>query len=428
MKLVVHPARGTLRGALRVPISKYHLHRALIFGSLAEGTTVIHGRSDCGHIGDTLRALRDFGVNVQPTEDGYRLRGGPYRPRNGRIRVGSSGSTLQFMLGLGCRSSGSASTYDGHHLLRKRPIGPLLDALTQAGIAWESDDHCLPVKILPGRPAGGRIRIAGTLSQWISGLLMLAPFAARRTTIEVVPPFNERNYVALTLAMMRRFGIRVGGSSREGRWTVPPGQRYRACEIDLDADLSSAAFLLGLAALHPTDLTLTGIRSGKEHPEGGIPAILAAMGLPLRFDGARRTLRIRHSGIRLKSISVDMRTLPDFLPMMAVLGAAAEGRTVLRNIGPGRMKESNRVRAMLQLRRMGARLEERGENLVIEGGQPLAGASVSSFNDHRVEMALAVAATAARGPTEITYPNAFRISYPEFLDHLRTLGVRAEIR
>lgn len=428
MKLTVFPIVGEIRGRVRIPVSKYHLHRALIFGSLADGTTTIGGRSDCGHIRDTLRALRDFGIRVEALPDGYRVTGGAYRPRTGSIRVGSSGSTLQFLLGIGCRSQSGPVVFDGHHLLRQRPIGPLLDGLAQAGVRWRSRDHCLPVKVFPGEPAGGRVRVPGVLSQWISGLLMVAPLARRTTVIEVVPPFNERNYVSLTLAMMRKFGIRFRGTARSGRWTVPPRQRFRACRLEIAADFSSAAFLLGLAALHPADLTLTGVGPTGNHPEGRILDILGRMGVPLRLDARRGTLRVRHGLPALRPVAADMRTIPDFIPMLSVLAAAAPGRSILRNVAHGRLKESDRVKAMLQLRRMGARMEERENELIIDGGLPLSGASLSSFNDHRVEMALAVAGTVAAGETEITYPNAFRISYPEFLDHLRALGGRAEIR
>lgn len=428
MKLIVSPVDGAIRGDVHVPVSKYHLHRALILGSLAEGTTVIHGRSGCRHIGDTLQALRDLGIDVETTPDGYRVIGGPYRPRNGNVRVGSSGSTLQFMLGLGCRSAGGAVTFRGNRFLQRRPIGPLLDAFSQTGIAWQSRDHRLPVTIRPGLPSGGRIRIRGTLSQWISGLLMVAPLATRQTVVEVIPPFNERNYVMLTLRMMREFGIRFRGGVRGARWVVPGRQHYRACTVDLEADFSSAAFLLGLAALHPADLTLRGIDTGSEHPEGRIPAIIAEMGVPMRADPNRRTLTVRHRGLHLKPVVVDMKTIPDFMPMMTVLAAAAAGRSVLKNVGPCRLKESDRVRAMLQLRTMGACVEERGDDLIVDGGRPLTGASLSSYDDHRVEMALVIAGTMARGTTRLTYPHAYEISYPEFPDHLRSLGVRLAIR
>ncbi|MBO7747433.1 3-phosphoshikimate 1-carboxyvinyltransferase [Paenibacillus sp. MWE-103] len=424
-KTIVYPHRGEVKGVVRVPPSKYHLHRALIFGSLADGETVIRGKSGALHIKDTLRSLQDFGIAVKPTEDGYRVKGGPYKPRNGKIRVGSSGSTLQFMLGLGSLSEGRPATYDGHKALRERPIGPLLEALGAVGIGWQADRHKMPVTIAPGRPRGGLVQVPGTLSQWISGLLIAAPFAAADTVIEALPPVNELTYVRLTIQMMRQFGIVIEEEPGGARWRVPAGQTYRATEIAIEPDLSSSAFLLALAALYPADLTLQGIAGKGTHPENRVLEIVEELGIPLAYDPAGEGLRIRHAGIRPTSgLDIDMRDIPDLIPVLSVVAALSRGQTVLRNIGPGRMKESNRVKAMLQLNKMGARIEETGDDLVIEGVERLKGAAISTYNDHRVQMAFTLAGLRSEdGVSALTYPNAYRISYPEFFRHLEAVGV-----
>ncbi|RED58519.1 3-phosphoshikimate 1-carboxyvinyltransferase [Cohnella lupini] len=424
-KKKVTPHWGKVSGIVRVPPSKYHLHRALIFGSLADGETVIHGKSDALHIKDTLNSLRDFGISVEQTDSGYRVKGGVYVPRNGKIRVGSSGSTLQFMLGLGSRSHGMAPTYDGHKALRERPIGPLLGALGDMGIRCLAHDDKMPVTVMPGKPEGGYIRIPGTLSQWISGLLIVAPFATRDTIIEALPPHNELTYVGLTIQMMRQFGIWIEEDASGTKWTVPAGQSYRPAEIHIEPDLSSSAFLLTLSALFPSDIVLQGISGKGSHPESKVLDIIADLGIPMAYDSSHAGTRIRHSGIRpVSGLEIDMRHIPDLIPTLSVVAALSQGRTVLRNIGPGRMKESNRVKAMLQLNKMNARIAEHGDDLVIDGVERLKGASISTFNDHRVQMAFTLAALrASEGVSELTYPNAYRISYPEFFEHLELVGV-----
>jgi 3-phosphoshikimate 1-carboxyvinyltransferase len=422
MKLVVKPNRGDIHGVVRIPPSKYHLHRALIMGSLAHGKTIVKGVSGAQHISDTIRALRDFGIKIRRDGDYYEVSGGYYRPQTGTIRAGSSGSTLQFLLGLGCRSQSGEIRYVGTQLLRRRPIGPLLEALSQMGVRWEADNLRLPVKIFPGLPHGGRIKIPGLLSQWISGLLILAPLAENETVIEAAPPLNEGNYIRLTIQMLKRFGVEVESSENVCCWRVPAKQEYKPCTIDIEADLSSAAFLLVLSALHPADVTLKGVRDDSTHPEARILCLLREMGLPMEFDLERDSIRIVHSGVTLHGILVDMRTIPDLLPILCVAAAVAKGRTTLTNIGPCRLKESNRVKAMLQLRKMGVSIEEKGDALVIDGGGPLTGATFSSYRDHRVEMALAIAGTYAAGATEVTCPTAYKSSYPEFLEHMRSLG------
>jgi len=423
LKVVAH--YGKLMGTVMVPTSKYHLHRALIMGSLAEGETIIHGKSQAVHIKDTLRSLKDLGVTVRSQKKGYIVEGGVYKPRNGKIRVGSSGSTLQFLLGLGSLSQGIAPVFDGHNALRQRPISPLLHALRDMGVQWKSYNFRMPVTVQPKGPTGGHIQIQGTLSQWISGLLMLAPFAEKDTIIEVLPPFNERNYVQLTIQMMRHFGIQIEENVDGTQWRIPARQKYYPTTVSLEPDLSSAAFPLVLAALHPADILLKGISGQGSHPEGYILELLRNAGVPLLYDYANQTIRIHHKGLRPKAIEeIDMRNIPDLIPALSVLAALSKGRTVLKNIGPGRLKESNRVKAMMQLNRMGAKIQEEGDALIIDGVDRLVGAPISTYNDHRVEMAFILAATRAEGVTELTYPHAYLISYPEFMDHLAMFGVQ----
>ncbi|NBD23013.1 3-phosphoshikimate 1-carboxyvinyltransferase [Paenibacillus glycinis] len=431
-KLKIFPHGGEVKGSIPVPPSKYHLHRALIFGSLAEGETTIVGKSGALHILDTLHSLKDFGIAIRETDDGYRVKGGAYRPANGHIRVGSSGSTLQFMLGLGSLSTGQAAVYNGHKALRERPIKPLLEALGTMGVRWLAEDYKMPVTIQPGKVTGGHVRIQGTLSQWISGLLILAPFAEQDTIVEALPPHNELTYVNLTIGMLREFGIRVEALAGGATWKVAAKQRYKPGRIDIEPDLSSAAFLLALAALFPSDIVLQGLQHAGTHPEGQIIDIIRQYGVDLAIDGQAGGLRARRTGGKApRQITIDMRHIPDLIPVLSVVAALADGTTtVLQNIGPGRMKESNRVKAMLQLNKMGARIKEVGDDLIIDGvGQLTGGASISTYNDHRVQMAFTLASLRASGnPSELTFPNAYRISYPEFFEHLALLGIDTGLR
>lgn len=424
-RLKVKEYNHTVSGDVWVPPSKYHLHRALIMGSLAKGDTTIKGISNAEHIWDTLHALDDLGVTVHKTSDGYIVKGGTYQPQDGKIWVGSSGSTLQFMLGLGCLSQNGPVTYDGEIGLRNRPIGPLLDCLGDMGVKWDAELHKMPVTIYPNRPKGGHVQIQGTLSQWISGLLMLAPFASEETVIEALPPNNEQTYIELTLQMMRRFGIQINEDPKKKIWRVPPNQEYQPRDdIEIEADLSSAAFILVLSALHPADLTLRGIYGGGTHPERDILDILQKMGVPMDLNKEEGILRIQHDGMDLKGdMTINMQHIPDLIPAICVLASLSKGTTVLKNIDHGRMKESNRVQAMLQLNKMGAKLKEVGNDLYVEGVDELHGEAISSFNDHRVQMAFALAGTRAKGATTLNYPFAYRISYPEFIEHMNTLGI-----
>ena len=148
-----------------------------------------------------------------------------------------------------------------------------------------------------------------------------------------------------------------------------------------------------------------------DHPEAHVLDVLTEMGLPMELTRNRR-VRVRHDGIELRGARVDCRPMPDMLPILATLGSFATGRTVFENVEHVRLKESDRVVSMLQLNRMGGEVELVDDTLVIDGVRRMTGAALSSYNDHRVEMALAIAASRAEGPSSLTYPNAHRISYP----------------
>jgi cyclohexanecarboxylate-CoA ligase len=426
MHLLVRGPEGPLDGEIDVPNSKYHAHRALILGSLADGVTRVHGLTDARHVEYTVGLLRGLGVRVVREGDTFVVHGlgGSYQPRRASVSAGSSGTTLYFMIGLASLAE-SAVRVTGQKYFQRRPVGPLLAALRQMGVTLEAQDDCPPIDIEPIRPRGGHVRISGTLSQWISGLLLLAPFATGHTTIEVEGELNERTYLELTVAMMSQFGLHVDVSPDWRRFEIDPGQAAQPTEITLPPDIGSAAFAVAAAGLHPSDVLLRGIRSLEggpaDHPEFHYLDIARSMGVPMQAEA--EALHIKHDGTDLQPLDVDCREIPDMLPILSVMSVFASGESVLRNIAHTRLKESDRAGAMLQLNSMGADLRIEGEDLRIRGGSTLTGATLSSYNDHRVLMSLAVASSRAHGSSRLTYPRAYEISYPSFLDDMNTMGL-----
>lgn len=433
MRIVHLSVVGTtdlVRGAVLVPNSKYHAHRALILASLAPGTSRIHGLSDARHVQYTVSALRSLGTGIEVDGDTFIVHGGPYHSRTGSVSAGSSGSTLYFLAGLAALADRDV-TVTGQKYFAHRPIGPLLAGLRQMGVEAHSPTDCPPITVKARRPTGGVVHIAGTLSQWVSGLILTAPFALDGTTVVVDGPLNERTYVELTVRMMRQFGLEVDVSADWQQFRIPPNQRARAVDLTLPPDIGSAAFGLAVAGLHPADILLRGLRQtsshSADHPESELLDIVAAMGLPMMYDAGADCVRVRHNGRRLGPVEVDCRTVPDMLPVLSVMASLADGESVFHHVEHVRLKESDRVVAMLQLNSMGADLDFDGTDLRVRGVPRLASARLSSFNDHRVLMSLAVAATAAEGRSLLTYPNAYRISYPMFLNAMQTLGLDMEV-
>lgn len=427
MRLLVEPSLGPLSHELLIPNSKYHAHRALILASLAPGRSRIVGLSHAKHVSNTLQLLRGLGTSITVDGDAFVVEGGSYRPRRSVLSAGSSGTTLYFMIGL-CALASAPVTLRANREFMRRPVQPLLECLRQLGIQTRSKDGRPPVEISAGRPSGGQVQIPGTLSQWLSGLLLISPFARRETTIEVDGVLNERPYVDLTVAMMRKFGLAVTVSEDGKRYVIPPRQEPQPATVELPPDISTAAFGLAIAALHPADILLRAFRplNGEppDHPEAAFLDVAKRMGLPMAYD--EDGIRVRHDGVKLRGVRVDCRQAPDMLPIVSTLATFAEGETVIENIDHARLKESDRVSAMLQLNRMGGQLRVDGSRLVIQGVDRLKGCELSSFNDHRVLMSLAIAATRASGLTRLTYPNAYRISYPDFLIAMNSIGAHME--
>ncbi len=427
MRLLVATAKEPLKGEILIPPSKYHAHRALMLAALADGESTIRARTDARHVGFTVSALRGLGVDIAAAGDGWRVRGdGGFSPTAAEVSVGSSGTTLYFLIGLAALGDRPV-TITGQRYFKRRPIGPLLRALQRLGVTIDYEGQSLPVTVHPGRPRGGHIHIDGTLSQWISGLLMLAPFAQGPTTIEVSGDLNERGFLELTVDMMRQFGLEVDVREDWRRFDIEPQARPRAGDIVLPPDIGSAAFGLAACALHPSKVTFRSLVPIHGHPEASVLEELQGVGVPMQFADDGLSISIDHDGTPPVAGRLDCRDLPDMVPILSTLASRARGRTVLSHVAHVRLKESDRVASMLQLRKMGARVEFDGNDMEFHGVEHLHGAVLSSFNDHRVLMALTVAGSTADGVTELSYPHAYRISYPEFLDHMNAIGIPAAV-
>jgi cyclohexanecarboxylate-CoA ligase len=426
VRLLVAKAQAPLVGELAIPPSKYHAHRALMLAALAPGQSTIVDRTAARHVTFTVQALRALGTQIENAGTGWRVTGGQFSPVSDEVSVGSSGTTLYFLLGLAALGDRPVR-FVGQRYFRRRPIGPLLRALKRMGVRLEYEGQHLPVTVYPGAPRGGRIRIDGTLSQWISGLLMLAPYALEPTTIEIRGELNERPYLELTIDMMRQFGLEVTAREDWREFYVAPGQRPKPTDVVLPPDLGSAVFGLAACTLNPSKVTFRSSTPIAGHPEASVLDSLMAAGVPFRFSEDGHSISMDHDGTPPEGGPLDCRDTPDMVPILSVLASRARGKSALGHVAHVRLKESDRVASMLQLRKMGARVEFDGNDMTFEGVERLRGANLSSFNDHRVLMSLAVAGSIATGVTELSYPHAYRISYPEFLDHMNALGVPAAV-
>ena len=421
MILSVQPSSA--QGRCGVPGSKSHAIRAIALGSLASGESRIRNPLDSEDGRSAAAVYSAMGAEISKQDGLWLIRGVGGKPSTpvGVINVGNSGTSCRIGLGTAALLSDGEAHFDGDAQTRKRPMGPLLEALSSLGASAVSDngDGCLPARV-SGPWRGGVARVDGATSQYTSSLLLNAPFGKRESIIEPID-LNEKPYVDMTLWWLDKLGLSY---EREGyeRFRVPGGQRLDAFDIEVPADFSSAAFLVAAGAMPGGDVALEGLDMDDPQGDKAMLAIVAEMGTEVSEEDG--TIRVRARG--LKGGEFDLNATPDLLPVMAILGAIAEGETRLVNVPQARIKETDRIAAMHQvLESLGGSATEMPDGLIVRGGG-LRGGKTHGFNDHRIVMAAAIAGLTAPEGVEVDTAEAMAITFPDFCERMCSLGARME--
>ena len=410
----------TFRGRFRLRGDKSISHRAAILGALAEGETRIENFSSAADCASTLRCLAELGVDVGQRGDVVTLRGrGPeaWLSPAASLDAGNSGSTLRMLAGaLAGRPFRSVLTGDAS--LRRRPVERVAAPLRAMGAAAASTDGRPPLTIEGGPLEGIRWELPVPSAQ-VKTAVLLAGLQARGTTT-VLEPMPSRDH---TERLLPAFGSRVDRSGLAV--SVVGGARLRAATLTVPGDVSSAAFLIVAALIRPrSEVRIEGVSLNPGRT--GFLDVLRAMGARIETGLTESEPEpvgwIVAASSRLRGTVVPPQAVPgliDEVPALAVAAAHAEGTFAVSGAAELRVKESDRIAALAEgLARMGVRVEERPDGLVIQGGAPLRGASVRVHDDHRIAMALSVAALSAEGETEIENAEIASVSFPDFFDLL----------
>ena len=415
---VISPS--VIRGTLTPPPSKSAAHRLLIAAALA-GEGRVRGLSLSADMEATLRAVRGLGVSVRLDGDAACFAPAPpsSSPSPLPVDCGESGSTLRFLIPL-YAARGIPAVFTGHGRLPERPLGVYADCLPPHGVTLSAASG-LPLTVT-GRLTGGDFALPGDVSsQFISGLLFALPLCREDSRIRLTTPLESAGYVDMTLQVLRQAGIRV--EPLEDGWFIPGSQTYRPLDTAVESDWSQAAFLLAAGALGG-EVTLTGLNPASAQGDREALSLFRRFGAAVEEAPGRIVCR----KAPLHGIDIDAAQIPDLVPVLAVTAALADGVTHITGAARLRLKESDRLAAVADgIRRLGGRVEESPDSLTITGVSRLAGGRAEGYNDHRIVMALSMAALGCEAPVTVTDAQSVAKSWPAFFEDYRAIGGTAHV-
>lgn len=422
--MILEVQKSETSGVVRIPGSKSHTIRALFIASLSGGQCEI---LDPLLSDDTLSAVevcKAFGADIRSLPGKFVVTGfggSPRTPEN-VIDVGNSGTTLR----IGMATAGLAegcSVFTGDEQIRKRPLGPLIEAMNSLGaeVFTTRGNSSAPV-VVRGKMKGGFADLDAVTSQYLTALLINTPLLPKDTEI-LVTRLNEKPYVDMTLWWLDKMGIEYENDGYK-TFKIKGRQKYPPFCQRIPGDFSSATFFMVQAAVSGGEFRLQNLDMTDPQGDKMVLAYLKQMGAAVETAGEEIVIR----GGKLKGIEIDMNATPDALPAMAVAACFAEGETRLVNVPQARLKETDRISVMrIELAKMGADITELPDGLVIRKS-PLMGCAVHGHGDHRVDMALAVAGLNAEGRTVIDTAEAVNVTFPEFADLMKKCGGKLKMQ
>ncbi|MCS3900980.1 3-phosphoshikimate 1-carboxyvinyltransferase [Methanococcus voltae] len=449
--LLVNPTKK-INGTVYAPPSKSYTHRAVICAGLANGTSKIIQPLKSQDCISSLNAMKALGstIDIKKSNDDelenevwtISSDGNLKVPKN-VIDIGNSGTTLRILTSLVSQiPHNSIAILNGDESIRKRPMGPLIEALSQLNIEVLSNDNKAPLVVKSSKIDGNIVKITGDMSsQFISSLMMLLPFNTQDSKILIEGDLKSEPYLNITIDLLDKFGVSIKKdeinninninkknktNKKENAYLIKANQTYKATDYIVEGDYSSASYLIALGVLLDSDITIKNLFKDSKQGDKEIINIVKRMGADLEIRDDE--VIIKNSKFKLKGIDIDVKNTPDLVPTLAVLGCFAEGTTTIYNGEHVRIKECDRLMACTkELKKMGAKIEEKPDGLIIQGldidnGETLKGAELETYHDHRLIMAFTMAGMLAKGQTKIKGEEAVSISFPNFVDVIKSIG------
>lgn len=405
---------------IHVPGSKSITNRAMLIGALADGRTILHNAlfsDDTKYMAD---ALKSMGISVVTDEGRGRIEinGAGDRLHQVSCHLGNAGTVMRFLPSF-VSVKGGEVILTGIERMKERPIGQLVDMLNALGaeVSYLEKEGYPPIKVKSNGLNGGKIRVKGSISsQFISSILLNAPYAGGDISIEIEDDLVSKPYVDITIGVMQDFGVKV--ENREYKYfNIKSGQRYQEKEYTVESDCSSASYFFGAAAIAQGDITVRNVSPNSLQGDIRFVDILERMGA--RVERGEDYVRV--VGKKLKGISVDMNDISDVAQTLAVTALFAEGPTEIRNVYNMRLKETDRLAALKkELEKIGAGIIEKKDGIVINPAEQYKSADIDTYNDHRMAMSFALAGLRIPG-LRIKNPGCVSKTFPNFFEEFEKM-------
>jgi 3-phosphoshikimate 1-carboxyvinyltransferase len=419
--LRIDPIPHPLDGVVRLPGSKSLTNRALLIAALASGATRLTNALFSDDSRYFVTALQTLGFDVHLDEVHCKMTvaglGGKIPAEKAELFVGNAGTAARFLSAFLTLGHGDYMI-DGEPRMRERPIGDLVDALRQLGATLETEDNCPPVKITSAGLPGGKARIAGNISsQFLSALLMVAPYAQREVEITLSTELNSKPYVDMTLAIMQDFGVEIERRDY-GQFTIRPTFYLPRSAYPIESDASAASYFFAAPAICGGTVRVSNISRKSKQGDIAFLEVLKQMGCVIH-EG-ETFIEVAGTG-SLTGLDIDMRDMSDTAQTLAAIAPFASSPTRVRGIASARVKETDRISATCtELKRLGVQVEEQVDGMTIYPCRTFTPATIDTHNDHRMAMAFALIGLRFDGVT-IDNPACVSKTFPKYFEVLETL-------
>ena len=412
--------KSEIDGNIECPANKSYTHRAIFLASLAIDKSIIKNILRSEDINATINTCKNFGVEIKDVGDDITVTSASeLKIHSNTIDAANSGTTIRIAAAIASLANDKI-TLTGDSSLKKRPMQPLLDALESLGAQCTSSNGSPPISV-KGRIKGGKVKIHGNISsQFISALMITAPKLENGLVINIDGKLVSKPYVDATVTMMKKFGVEVEAKTPYKKYIIPE-QNYKATTLTIPSDFSSLALLLVAAVLLGENLAIKISTGSMPQADEAIIDILEIMGVVITLN--KNIIKIK-SPEKLDGGKFDLSNSPDLIPAIAILSLKASKPIEIFNVEHARYKETDRIAIIArELSKLGIKIEEKKDGLILNNSNSLTSANLNSENDHRLFMAFCIAGMYV-GNCTISDPESVEISYPNFISEMKRIGCK----